>query len=1096
MSDGLITRKDIITDDALNWIPEYRAGILEITKVQKDFVSSILALNEANSKSRSSSNPKELAENQKKTNDIAKNSLAVLKQQTALENQLIAAKEKNKLATSDVAIAIQRERIETANKNKEVKQGIIEETSAYAKLNNQRTAAKKVLLDLVAAQGTGTAAVKKAQAEFDALDKKVKEADHSAKDFTKSVGDYSNGFIDAIEKTGLFGGKIGEVTRTAIGFVQTVGGVAEKVNEVSDSVKQGVRNIIGFGAATQISTIATTEQAVASEVATVCQIGFAQATQVATVAENEQAVATTALGAKQLILDGINKILTVSSTVMWAAMTGGISLLIVGIAAVVTYFSSMQEGIDKVMSVFTPLSTLFTSFLGVVQNLGKSLVDAFSNPRKSLNELYEFVKNNLINRFTAFGVILDGIINLDFKKITNGALQAATGVENITGKIANAAKETGKFIDKNIEKGKEIHKLNILIEKSQNALKKSEIETGNIIEANLLISKDTSRSFTERAKAVERIIAAEQAQGDKAAAIVENKIKRLKVEQSLRDTGRKGEEEMIDLQAELDAAQDRGEDARRENMRVLSGLRKEQNAIASQHSKEQIERDKIEYASKYELEKQRLDQIVATNEEIAKDEQKTDQERINAIYKTQQAQEDLLLLAMQNQLANEQLTANDRLRIQEDYAFKVEDLNKKVVKEVAKINEFDEAKYTKDLEDKISKQNVAMNEELANENKKFKAILDDEKLTQKQREDAVKAHEKAIFDIKKKYALDAIQLQIDNFQSELNASDKLVGNEALSVEKRQQLQEKLSKAIQDFNELKVQSNQNSNKEIEAAEKEMADKIRETALALYEALKDLSNTLFDAKIQNIDNEITKNNEKYDKEIEAAGNNESLKKELEKKRDKENEELEKKKREAQRKQAILNKAFALAEIAFNTTKAVMAVASTGGGTYYADLGISAATLTALTIALGAAQAAAVIATPIPKYKDGRKGGPAETAWVGDGGVSEVITSSKGMNPRLTPNIPTLTHLNEGDIVHKSMADYQAYMRASILSGLKMDNHRINDFQMKQNSDLYGKELLEELKRTTQAVKGQKNGSVINMPGLDFNHHFWKKANTNWS
>ncbi|KAI0243872.1 hypothetical protein L0F63_006391 [Massospora cicadina] len=47
-----------------------------------------------------------------------------------------------------------------------------------------------------------------------------------------------------------------------------------------------------------------------------------------------------------------------------------------------------------------------------------------------------------------------------------------------------------------------------------------------------------------------------------------------------------------------------------------------------------------------------------------------------------------------------------------------------------------------------------------------------------------------------------------------------------------------------------------------------------------------------------------------------------------------------------------------------------------------------LIALAVAVGVAQAAAVAAKPIPQYKHGRKGGPAEFAYVGDGGVHEVI------------------------------------------------------------------------------------------------------------
>jgi hypothetical protein len=274
------------------------------------------------------------------------------------------------------------------------------------------------------------------------------------------------------------------------------------------------------------------------------------------------------------------------------------------------------------------------------------------------------------------------------------------------------------------------------------------------------------------------------------------------------------------------------------------------------------------------------------------------------------------------------------------------------------------------------------------------------------------------------------------------------------------------------------------------EREKTEKILEMSSALTSGLTDLGNALFERKIQNIQEEIDKNNEFYDKQIELAGNDERQKDLLEKDREKKNAELEKKKRAAQHKQAVFNKASAIAQAGISTSLAILAALNTQP---FLPLGPAMATLAGV---LGAIQIGAILATPIPKYKMGRKGGPAETAWVGDGGVSEVITSQKGMNPRLTPNVPTLTHLNEGDIVHKSMADYQAYMRASILSGLKMDSNRLNDFQAMQNEEKYSKESLAVMKETLSVLKRQKNGTIINMPALDINHHLWKMGNTNWN
>jgi hypothetical protein len=517
---------------------------------------------------------------------------------------------------------------------------------------------------------------------------------------------------------------------------------------------------------------------------------------------------------------------------------------------------------------------------------------------------------------------------------------------------------------------------------------------------------------------------------------------------------------------------------------------KKAKAAREKAAKEALDRAKKLSDSEYELKKQRLERNISINNEIANNEELSDDKRIQSLYDSQQKQEDLLLLTKNNLLKNTELTANDRLRIEEDYANKVEDLNKKVVKEVAKINEFDEASYQKDLEDKVSKLNVAMNAELQAENERFAALGNLEALAQADREKAIEDHETRIFNIKKEFAIKTLKLQIANLETELAANDALPANEQVSADKRQKIAETLSKAKLDLSEVELTKNKDTSEKIVLTEIEKTEKILEISGALTGALSDLANAFTERKIQNIDDEIDKNNEFYDKQIELAGNDERQKDLLNKEREKKNEELEKKKRKAQEKQAKYDKAAAIAQATISTALAVLNALNTKP---FLPLGPIMATLAGV---LGAVQIATIIATPIPKYKDGRKGGPAETAWVGDGGVPEVITNSQGMNPRLTPKIPTLTHLEQGDIVHKSLADYQSYMRASILSGLKMDNHRLNDFQAMQNEEKYGKEMLEELKRNTMAIERQKNGSVINMPSIDINHHLWKMKNTNWN
>lgn len=265
------------------------------------------------------------------------------------------------------------------------------------------------------------------------------------------------------------------------------------------------------------------------------------------------------------------------------AVIGAIGLVLGGL---ITYLKSTQDGIDKITAVTRPLQAIFQSMIGVLQQVGKFLFEAFSNPKKTLEDLADFVKQNLINRFTAFGEILQGIIELDFKKVTNGVLQAGTGVENLTDKIADGAKATGKFLDEAAAKGKEIDDITKNIEKSEINLNKERAKTEGLIKAQQLISKDTSRNINERVAAQNEIVRLQTEEAEKEANILKLKIQKLKIQQSLNDTSREENKELADLEAQLITTQQKGQDAQLEGIRVTSAARKEAAAQAAQIEKD------------------------------------------------------------------------------------------------------------------------------------------------------------------------------------------------------------------------------------------------------------------------------------------------------------------------------------------------------------------------------------------------------------------------------------------------------------------------------------------------------------------------------
>lgn len=168
--EGQITRKDIIADDAISWGADYAKTLDLAIGKNKEFVTAIVSLSEANNRLRGSFNQAEFVENQKRVNAANNEAIVIWKEQIQLENNLISTKKKVELASEGTNRALVKERLELALINKEIKQEQLERlglVSAYTKLNNARTEAKNKLRDLIASEKASSAEIKKATIEFD-----------------------------------------------------------------------------------------------------------------------------------------------------------------------------------------------------------------------------------------------------------------------------------------------------------------------------------------------------------------------------------------------------------------------------------------------------------------------------------------------------------------------------------------------------------------------------------------------------------------------------------------------------------------------------------------------------------------------------------------------------------------------------------------------------------------------------------------------------------------------------------------------------------------------------------------------------------------
>jgi tape measure domain-containing protein len=1102
MAEGTITRKDVISDDTLNWGAEYAKTVDAAIGKNKEFVTAIVSLADANNKLRGSFNAADFAENQKKINAANNEAIGIWKEQIQLENSLVSTKKKVELASEGTNRALIKERLELSLINKEIKQETLERlglVSAYTKLNNARTEAKNKLRDLIASEQASTAEIKKAQKEFDILDNKVKKADRAVGDFSKNVGNYKSAFSGIGDIFGAFG-IVGGVTAFAA-ITKDIFSTTKELQSLDLALKSVTGSQENFNAQqTFLNTIAEkygleiknlTKQYTAFYVAAKDKLA---AQEIQDLFENI-AKSGSALGLSNETLErsfmAVNQMLS-KGTVASEELRGQLAESLPGAVQAMTKAVQVlhpeiknltEKGLFEMIKSGKILASevLPETARQLVILTGADKAEGIDTLTKSTNKLSN-AWTNFVRQINKGDSALSGFLTGTINIMTNTIEGFTTFIKSDGEKRKD---EMAYILDKQYQKQKEY------LKKTKD-LSTEDIE--NVIKFNKEKIKQNTEEVNELNKKLKQI---ESLQKNTPFGLYETKAnqkERLAIKQKIEDVNNftsllvgqnKANIEFIAPKIKNNAGSTE-----------TDAERKKREAAEKKALKEKLDREKKASDDLYNLEKQRLERSIQLNNEVAKDDKEADDVRIAALEQSELKQIELANLSKQHSLdadkfvlENSKLTESERTRIKEEAANKIIDIEKKTAEEIDKINQFDPKVYEANLKEGVSKIEIAMNEELATEEEKFKALGDLSKLNDRAKEKATKDHEQKIFDIKKEFAIATAKLQIANLEAELSAfkqqSDGSKESNAIILE----TEKKISDAKLKLKQTEVDTFDKGEKKKVLSAKEQATLILEISSDMTGALTDLGNAFFDKKIQQIDDEISKNNEYYDRQLELAGNDERQKDLLNKEREKKNKELEDKKKKEQHKQAVFNKASAVAQAAISTALAVLNALNTKP---FLPLGPIMATVAGT---LGAIQLGAILATPIPKYKHGRKGGKAEFAEVGDGYVSEVITKADGSSPRITPNKPTLTFLEQGDIVHKSVDDYNRYMRASILNKFTRDNEMVKGFQMNQNGNIYGKDLLDELKRNTQAIEKNKGNIIVQSPKMDLGYEIWKMNNLNW-
>lgn len=181
------------------------------------------------------------------------------------------------------------------------------------------------------------------------------------------------------------------------------------------------------------------------------------------------------------------KAMTTASLAFIATPIGAIiGALGLALAALIAYFKGSEEGQNRLNRLMNIGGAIMEKVMDVVEAFGGALFDAFENPKKALSDLIDFLGENLLNRVKAFAVIWEGIVNLDFDKLVNGAIQLQTGITNALEKAQAFGKEIGEQAEDALHRAEELSKIQERINKNERDLILLRAQTGRDV-AKLIV---------------------------------------------------------------------------------------------------------------------------------------------------------------------------------------------------------------------------------------------------------------------------------------------------------------------------------------------------------------------------------------------------------------------------------------------------------------------------------------------------------------------------------------------------------------------------------------------------------------------------------
>ncbi|MDB2510918.1 hypothetical protein N9X18_01955, partial [Gammaproteobacteria bacterium] len=260
---------------------------------------------------------------------------------------------------------------------------------------------------------------------------------------------------------------------------------------------------------------------------------------------------------------------------------------------------------------FKAIEVLFGMLTDAIEPMGKALMNAFENPQQALEDLWEAIKTNFLNRIKGIAVAAEGVgkvikaaFELDWDGVKDGMQQYGQALVQVTTGLD--IEQQNAFVDGVVKAGTEAINTATKIESLRKEVKLAEAQQGLLMlqyqrEAELQrqIRDDVSLTIEERQAANKALGDILEEQSEEELRLANKRLDLALLEQSANKTSLDAEIEVINAQKEIADIRERITGQKSEQLTNENSLLQEN--IDKQREKSEAEAEEAKIAAERQL---------------------------------------------------------------------------------------------------------------------------------------------------------------------------------------------------------------------------------------------------------------------------------------------------------------------------------------------------------------------------------------------------------------------------------------------------------------------------------------------------------------